>query len=235
MAEIKQVPVEIGKSYGCVDLVVVLDTTGSMSEIIEAVKISIANRLIGEIKNQMAKNQTKLDWRGRVIGFGDLKIGDRISEYPFTNQESDLVAQVRNLPRTRGAGDDPESALDALMMASRSLWRTGPIHMVVVLITDEPTFPQMESTTVPGGPRDVNHLIEFMTGTRIKLFLYGQQCDTFVQLKRIPKASIALWPESEIYTALPGLDFAKEFEIMAKTISAEAMHIIGAPLPSKTA
>jgi hypothetical protein len=234
MAEIKQVSVATGKSYGFVDIAIVLDTTGSMSGVIEAVKSNIATRLIGEMKTQMAKNQTKLDWRGRVIGYGDVKIGEVISENAFSSQEGDLVDQLMNLPRT-GGGDEPESALDALMIAAKSPWRSGPAHKVLILLTDATTHSQMEQKTVPSGPRDVDKLIEVITGERIKLFLYGQQCDTFVQLKRIPKASIALWPESEINDALPGLDFAKEFEIMAKTISTEAMDLAAAPLPSKTA
>ncbi len=234
MAEIVQIPVEAGKSYGFVDIVVVLDTTGSMTAIIEEVKANIATRLIGEIKNQMSKNQSKLDWRARVIGFGDVKIGEVISENNFTNTEDELLLQLKKLPRT-GGGDEPESALDALIVAANSPWRTGPAHRVVLLLTDATTHSMVESATVSSGPRDVSRVIEALIGARVKLFLYGQQCSTFVELKRLPKASIALWPSSEIYTELPKLDFAKEFEIMAKTISSDALDLAAASLPSKTA
>ena len=235
MPEIKQIDSSVAaKSYGYVDIVVALDTTGSMSGIINAVQRNIAAKLIGELKKQMAKSQSMLAWRGRVIGYGDVKIGEPITGNPFTDQESVLVDQIMNIPPT-GGGDEPESALDALMVATRSDWREGPVHKVVVLITDATTHPQMEPSTVSSGPRDVAFLREEMIKQRIKLFLYGQECLSYVELKRLPKASIALWPASEIYDALPTLDFAKEFEVMAKTISDAVVDLAAAPLPSKTA
>lgn len=236
MAEIKQVTTgSTEKSYANVDIKVVIDTTGSMSSIIHAVQRNIAAKLIGEMKNQTAKNQSKLSWRAKIIGFGDVKLGEPITENPFTDQESELVTQIMSIPMT-GGGDIPESALDALYVAATGEWREGPCHKVVIGITDAPTHPQMEAATIPAGPRDVDRLREEYTKQRVKLFLYGQDCLSFTHLKRIPKASIALWSASEIYDALPKLDFAKEFEVMAKTISDAAIDLAAAaPLPSKTA
>lgn len=208
--------------YGIVDLVLCLDTTGSMSGVIMAVQENIAKSLVEALDRKMTKQQGKLDWRGRVIGYGDRTIGDKIYEGKFMNNAAMLAAEIKSIPRTSGSGSAPESSLDALYLASQSNWRQGPTHKVVILFTDEPTHTVLHAETVSSGNRDVNRIIEDFTKKRIKLFLYGHTSDTYDALETIPKANIQTWPQSEIHGKLGKMNFSREFDVMATTISMAA-------------
>lgn len=228
MAEIRpQAAVSI-KQYGKVDLVVCIDTTGSMTDVIEAVKSNIATHLIGGLKGQMAKNQSPLDWRARVIGYGDLNEGEAVFESPFTSDEAELTNTVMNIPRT-GGGDEPESTLDAMMIAAKSSWRTdGSAHRIVILFTDASAHPQMHANTAPSGPRDVDEVISQLTAQRVKLFVYAPQNSTYERLRLLPKSQVTLFPADKAHEGLQNLvDFSKEFEQMAKTISGEMLNTPG--------
>lgn len=228
MAEIRpQAPIAI-KQYGKVDLVICIDTTGSMSEAIEAVKSNIATHLIGGLKGQMTKNQSPLDWRARVIGYGDLNEGEAVFESAFTSDEAELTKTVMNIPRT-GGGDIPESALDAMMIGAKSPWRTdGAAHRIVILFTDAPSHPEMHSNTAPSGPRDVDEVISQLTAQRVKLFVYAPQDSTYERLRLLPKSQVTLFPADKAHEGLQNLvDFTKEFEQMAKTISGEMLNTPG--------
>ncbi len=228
MPEIRpQAPIAI-KQYGKVDIVICIDTTGSMSEVIEAVKSNVATHLIGGLKGQMARNQSPLDWRARVIGYGDLKIGEAVFESPFTSDEGQLTSAVMNIPRT-GGGDEPESTLDAMMIASRSPWRTdAAAHRIVILFTDASPHPEMHANTMPAGPRDVDEVISQITAQKVKLFIYAPHTPIYERLKLIPKAQVTLFPADKAHEGLQNLvDFTKEFEQMAKTISGDMLNAPG--------
>ena len=228
MAEIKpQAPIAI-KQYGKVDLVICIDTTGSMEGVIDAVKSNIATHLIGGLKGQMALNQSPLDWRAKVIGYGDLNIGEAVFESTFTNNEAELTNTIMNIPRTAG-GDEPESTLDAMMIAAKSAWRTdGAAHRIVILFTDASAHPEMHANTVPSGPRDVDELISQLTAQRVKLFVYAPQDTTYERLRLLPKSQVTLLPPDKAHEGLQNLvSFTKEFEQMAKTISGEMLNTPG--------
>jgi len=228
MAEIKPQGVVTIKQYGKVDLVICIDTTGSMTTAIATVQANIANHLIGGLKGQMARNQSPLDWRAKVIGYGDLNIGEAVFESAFTNNETELTNTVMNIPRT-GGGDEPESSLDAMMIAAKSSWRTdGAAHRIVILFTDASPHPEMHANTVPSGPRDVDELISQLTAQRVKLFVYAPQNATYERLRLLPKSQVTLLPPGKIHEGLQKLvDFSKEFEQMAKTISGEMLNTPG--------
>ncbi len=222
MPEIRPTQQQTGvKQYGRIDLVICLDTTGSMNPIIDAVRDYIVTHLIGEMKNQMSKNQMPFEWRARVIGFGDLD-ADPFYTIPFTSDESALVGAIRNITHSGGS---TEYDLDALMLAADSPWRTdAPTHRIVVLFTDEPTHPSLHSST---GSGNVQTVINKLTDQRIKLFLFGPDDTTFLELQKVPKAEIMLFPEADVHAMLTKLDFRKIFEQMAKTISTEMVKSLG--------
>jgi von Willebrand factor type A domain len=228
MPEIRpQAPITI-KQYGKVDLVICIDTTGSMSGVIEAVKTNIATHLIGGLKGQMARNQSPLDWRARVIGYGDLNEGEAVFESSFTSDESELTSTVMNIPRT-GGGDEPESTLDAMLIASKSPWRTDvSAHRIVILFTDASPHPEMHSNTMSSGPRDVDEVVSQLTAQKVKLFIYAPNNPLYERLKLLPKAQVTLFPADKAHEGLQNLvDFTKEFEQMAKTISGDMLNTPG--------
>jgi hypothetical protein len=209
------------KQYGRIDLVVCLDTTGSMSPIIDAVRDHIVTHLIGEMKSQLGRNQMPFEWRARVIGYGDLD-ADPFYTTPFTSDERTLVDGIRSTSRSGGS---TEYTLDALLMAARSPWRSdAPVHRIVVLFTDEPSHPRLHRSSGSGG---VETVIAELAAQRVKLFFFGVEDSTCTELRKAPKADVTLFPEADIHAMLVKLDFRRIFEQMAKTISSELLNSPG--------
>jgi hypothetical protein len=230
MPEIRPAGQQTGvKQYGRIDLVVCLDTTGSMDPIIDAVREHIVTHLIGEMKGQLSRNQMPLEWRARVIGYGDLD-ADPFYSTPFTSDEGELVRNIRNVTRSGGG---TEYSLDALLLAGRSPWRSdAPTHRIVVLFTDEPSHPRLHTSNGGGAAQAV---IDELASQRVKLFLFGVEDITFNELRKLPKSDVTLFPEADIHTMLAKLDFRKIFEQMAKTISDELVKSPATPtLPSRS-
>jgi len=111
------------------DIVFCLDTTGSMSAMIEGLK-STAVKFAGEVADAV------IDYRLGLIGFGDLFIKEEMSVYPLTDEVLVFQKRVKDIPRT-GGGDIPESALEAVKKAMEFSFRPKA-QKIVVLITDAP-------------------------------------------------------------------------------------------------
>lgn len=130
-------PVEAITSTGVdkVNVMFLIDTTGSMDTYINGVK----DRAI-EFADILSSNgaQFKLG----LIGFGDLGEKEKPSVYNFTDDVKKFQKQVKNIPRTYG-GDIPESSLDSietgvqLLDASASELEAGAKN-IFILITDAP-------------------------------------------------------------------------------------------------
>ena len=98
-----------------VDLVFLVDVSGSMSPCIDGLKKSIDDfflYLTDETKNKLAIR----DWRAKVVGFRDVSAdGDKwIENNPFVTTAEEIHDQLQGL-RARGGGDEPESLLDAIL------------------------------------------------------------------------------------------------------------------------
>jgi Mg-chelatase subunit ChlD len=116
-----------------VNVVFLIDTTGSMDTYINGVK----DRAI-EFSNILASKGAT--YKLGLIGFGDLNEKEKPSVYNFTDDVPKFQKQVKNIPRTYG-GDIPESSLDALetgmelLASSRS---DAGTRNIFILITDAP-------------------------------------------------------------------------------------------------
>lgn len=118
---------------GGVDLVFVIDTTGSMSDKIEGLLATCA-RFVDEFAT------LNLDQRVAVVAFGDLTVpGDKIEVTAFTSQVEVIKKSLRNVPRYSGGGNEGESSLEALQKAVALPFRPNLVK-VIILITDEPAL-----------------------------------------------------------------------------------------------
>ena len=129
-----------------VNVVFLIDTTGSMDTYINGVK----DRAI-EFSNILSSKGAL--FKLGLIGFGDLNEKERPSIYNFTDDVAKFQKQVKNIPRTYG-GDIPESSLDALetgvelLNSSKSDYAAKNIF---ILITDAPPHvPTASGKTVNG-------------------------------------------------------------------------------------
>ena len=130
-----ETPVKPARSGGTdkVNVVFLIDTTGSMDTYINGVK----DRAIEFSEILSSKGA---DFRLGLIGFGDLIEKERPSVYNFTDDVAKFQRQVKNIPRTYG-GDIPESSLDALETGIELLnsSRVDPTAKnIFILITDAP-------------------------------------------------------------------------------------------------
>jgi len=114
-----------------VNVVFLIDTTGSMDTYINGVK----DRAI-EFSSILASRGAA--YKLGLIGFGDLGENEKPSVYNFTDDVAKFQKQVKNIPRTYG-GDIPESSLDALETGVELLksHREGGRN-IFILVTDAP-------------------------------------------------------------------------------------------------
>jgi molecular chaperone DnaK len=116
-----------------VNVVFLIDTTGSMDTYINGVK----DRAI-EFSNILASKGAI--YKLGLVGFGDLNEKEKPSVYNFTDDVPKFQKQVKNIPRTYG-GDIPESSLDALETGVELLNShrvEDGARNIFILITDAP-------------------------------------------------------------------------------------------------
>ena len=133
-----------------VDVCLVFDTTGSMSD-----KINGLVRCMVDFVAELAK--LKLDWRLTAVPFGDLTVpGDRVvDDLPFVAKRGAAERLITHMPRFNGGGNNGESSLEAMMAALRKPYRAGAVKVLVVF-TDEPPLegPQLDAGTVAEALRE---------------------------------------------------------------------------------
>lgn len=117
-----------------VDICFVFDTTGSMSDKIDGL-ITCMVDFVRELST------LALDWRVSVVPFGDLTIpGDKIvATNPFVSERAAAEAQLQQMPRNSGGGNEGESAIEAIHAALQKSYRPHSVKMII-LLTDEPAL-----------------------------------------------------------------------------------------------
>jgi uncharacterized protein (DUF58 family) len=116
-----------------VDLVFVIDTTGSMSNKIESL-LSTCAQFVEEF------TALRLNQRIAIVSFGDLTVrGDKIQNTAFTTRVEVTQKSLKNIPRNSGGGNRGESSLEAMERALTLPFRPDAVK-TIVLITDEPAL-----------------------------------------------------------------------------------------------
>jgi len=159
-----------------VDIVMCIDCTGSMGDIMDTVKAN-ALKFYPDLKSALEAKDKHVDTlRIKVIAFRDFYADgmDAISESPFytlPDQQTDFQSFVSGLV-PRGGGDEPENGLEALALAMRSDWnKSGDKRReIIVMYTDASAHPLDHSSSskpsnYPTGiPANLNDLTDWWTG-----------------------------------------------------------------------
>ncbi len=144
-------PVERGASTPglgyAVDIAFCIDVTGSMTPIIDAVRMGALGFYDDVRANLTDKGKSVTQLRVRVIAFRDFFAdgADALQESPFYTlpAERTRFSEFVNGLVARGGGDAPESGLEALAVAIDSPWTsTGDRRRhIIVVWTDQPAHP----------------------------------------------------------------------------------------------
>ncbi|MBE9009039.1 VWA domain-containing protein [Pseudanabaenaceae cyanobacterium LEGE 13415] len=124
------------------DILFVLDCTGSMQGEIDAVRDAITS-FADTIQSQSVRARVGLiEFRDRLIGEEQRVV--LFDGEPFTSNPTVFREQVAKL-RAKGGGDEPESSLDAVLLALDQPFDPSA-NKVIVLVTDAP--PHIPDATV---------------------------------------------------------------------------------------
>lgn len=164
------------KVKGVVDLVFLLDATGSMQGCIDGLKANI-KLFFESLTSPGASGQIPVrEWRAKVVGFRDFDDNplDWLVDNPFTTSVEELYAQLDALVAV-GGGDIPESMLDALFsvvgqeetaadeLPDPRKWRyRRAAARAVIAFTDAPFKPVIHAPQGRGGTVDdvINLIME---------------------------------------------------------------------------
>jgi Mg-chelatase subunit ChlD len=126
-----------------VDVVLTIDATGSMEDDIDAVRSSTTS-----LVRQLSTNGA--DWRVAIVTYRDRppqgEAGDYPSrlELPFSNDVAKVTNAIASI-EVGGGGDDQETMLSGIELATRQPWRAGAKKAIVVLGDAAPHDPEAGS------------------------------------------------------------------------------------------
>ena len=188
------------KTKGVADIVFLIDVSGSMAPIIDALRRNI-EVFVDSLSSGDANNAAPVkDWRGKVVGYRDAEHDAHwLQDHPFVRDAVALKAQLASL-RAEGGGDEPESLLDALYKVATmeatpkgaqseepTRWRyRSEAARVVVVFTDASFKETMSVPAAKGGSlQDVANVI---MANRIILSLFAPNMEGYDRLSQIDKS-----------------------------------------------
>ena len=119
--------------YTQLDLVFLIDATGSMGDEIDKLKASMA-----DVADGIAALPSKPDVRYGLVAYRDRGDEYVVRPYDFTTNLKDFQRNLANL-RADGGGDTPESLNEALHTTLNNLsWRGDNTVRLIVLVADAP-------------------------------------------------------------------------------------------------
>jgi hypothetical protein len=187
---------EQAKVKGVVDIVFLIDVTGSMQVCIDALRVNIQT-FIDTLTAVGPNGETPVrNWRGKVVGFRDYLVDAMpLVDNSFVEDAAKLKAQLAALVAD-GGGDEPESLLDALYVLATTpatskgappdpgKWRhRSDAARVVVAFTDA-TFHEPMSQPRGGTLDDLFHACQ---QNRIILSLFAPEMDCHMRLSELDK------------------------------------------------
>ena len=188
------------KTKGVADIVFLIDVSGSMAPVIDALRRNI-EVFVDSLSGGDANNAAPVkDWRGKVVGYRDAEHDrDWYQDHPFVRDAVALKAQLASL-RAEGGGDEPESLLDALYKLATmeatpkgaqaedaGRWRYRSDAARVVVVFTDATF--KETMAIPeakgGALQDVANVV---MANRIILSIFAPNFEVYDRLSQIDKS-----------------------------------------------
>ena len=225
------------KVKGVVDVVILLDVSGSMQDCINAVKANISSFITDLGKADANGTALIKDWRMKVCGYRDQACdGDSwFVENPFVRDAASVQAQLDNPSMVaQGGGDEPESLLDALFHLSQTdtagiqdgedplKWRPlGAAKRVIVFFTDATFKTPMTLPEASGGT--VLDVITLLQNKKIKVCAFVPEWQGYEDLFGMDGAECHRVATIADAPALAGLGQPGEAGLAAMKASAAAL------------
>ena len=224
------------KIKGVVDIVVLMDVSGSMQDCIDAVKQSVST-FISVLTSTDANNGAPIkDWRLKVVGYRDSeRDADWFVDNPFVRDVAGVQAQL-SAPNMQasGGGDEPESLLDALFkVASTSeagiqdgedpnLWRPrGQAARAVVFFTDATFKPVMSLPEAKGG--QLPDVLTRLAGAKVILCGFHPEWHGYEALGTADKAQLTTVASVAEFPLIAGLGKEGAEGLAAQKVAASAL------------
>lgn len=188
------------KAKGVVDIVFVIDVTGSMDPSIKDLASNVA-LFIDSLTNADPNGGSPIkDWRAKVFGFRDVNDSDALAfvDNAFVRDSSALRMQLDAL-KAEGGGDEPESALDALYRVATmgsterdapeeaTKWRyRSNAARVAILFTDASCHMNLAIPEAKGGT--MKDLFNVLMANRIILNIFAPDMPCWDELSQVQKS-----------------------------------------------
>jgi hypothetical protein len=197
-------PAPRARTKGVADIVFLVDVSGSMAPIIDALRKNV-EVFVDSLSKGDANNAAPVkDWRGKVVGYRDIEHAEAeglpwIEDHPFVRDAVALKAQLGTL-QAQGGGDEPESLLDALYTIATmeatpkgaqsedpARWRyRSEAARVVAVFTDASFKETLQIPAAKGGSlQDVANVV---MANRIILSIFAPNFESYDRLSQIDKS-----------------------------------------------
>ncbi len=189
------------KAKGVVDIVFVIDVSGSMQESINDLAANIATFVDSLVHPADANDAAPVkDWRAKVFAYRDVldSKAEAFVDNPFVRDALALRAQLQSLD-AKGGGDEPESALDALFKVATmgttdrdapedaSKWRyRSAAARVAILFTDASCHLSMSIPEAKGGT--MLDLFNVLMSNRIILSIFAPDMPCWDDLSQVQRS-----------------------------------------------
>lgn len=203
-AEVNAPPQVRAKTKGVADIVFMIDISGSMSPVIDALKANIEAFIQSLNQGEANSAPPVRDWRGKVVGYRDIESAHSeglpwIVDNPFVRGPSELKQQLGEL-KAEGGGDEPESLLDAIFKTASmeatakgaqaedpGKWRyRSDAARVVIIFTDASFKDTLSIQEARGGSlQDVANIV---MANRIILSIFAPNFEGYDRLSQIDKS-----------------------------------------------
>lgn len=196
-------PVTFSKKRN-VDIVFCIDSTGSMSPIIDLLKSSVSKFQTSLIEGAEKESIEIGDIRIKLISFRDYENdGDEAMSvsrfFDLPDDEAEYSKELHDIEAT-GGGDNPENGLEALYLAMKSDFVKGKDdRQVVFLFTDDDAVPLKDAKRVtnPTYPKEMADDVDDLLSLWEKTGKYAQ--DSTIKLGEKQKRLVVYAPEKTIY------------------------------------
>jgi hypothetical protein len=172
------------KIKGKAEVLFILDVSGSMQDCLENLKDNLV-----ELSSQIATiseeeyGAAPPDISYNAMGYRDFTTGEP-DEYIIVKNSNEFTKDLNEIKtffseekmQAMGGGDDPESALDALVIGARDMNWTKRIRMII-LFTDAPTHTVLHPKQTQGVQLDedesMSKVVEKITSRKIRTMIFA--------------------------------------------------------------